>query len=244
MAQTFTRDGRPVNTFSWSYSKLDGFEQCPKKYYHQNIARDVQDTKGEAAMWGDTLHKLAAQRLGEKQPLEQSVAETLEPWCERIERIQKAGGHLYVEQKLALAEDFQPTSWFGKFPRAAWCRYIGDVVAISPSGREAVGWDWKTGNVKEDSVQLALGAAFIFAHHPNVQKVRTEFIWLKHDCSTREDFVRDDLPQIWATLLPRVNQVKHAHETNEFPAKKNGLCGKWCPVKSCQYNGGYNDVRS
>lgn len=235
---TTTRDGRRIApAFAWSYSKLDAYETCPKQYYHKSVAKDVPDVKGEAAKYGDFLHDAAASRLNSKQWFASTVQlkDTLEPWCEKIERI---GGRILVEQKLAIAEDFGPADWFGKPPRAAWMRGIADVIALSPNEKVALAVDWKSGKIKEDSVQLALMAACVFAHHPTVEAIRTEFIWLAYDASTREDFKRTDMPQVWAKVLPRVQQLRAAHESGEFPPKPGGLCAKWCPVRSCPHNGG------
>lgn len=233
MAITTTRDGRRLSApFSWSYSKLDAFETCPKQYYHKQVAKDVPDVQGEAALYGDALHKAAAWRLKQKDYLgHEAYREILEPWCSRIESI---GGLIDVEQKLAITKDFTPEEWFGK---QVWMRGVADVVAVAPSGKVALAIDWKTGKVKEDSVQLALMAALVFAHYPSVLKIRTEFIWLKYDASTREDFAREDMPAVWARVLPRVQALQAAHEATNFPAKPGGLCRSWCPVKACEHCG-------
>src|SRR5205807_2231069 len=77
---------------------------------------------------------------------------------------------ILVEQQLAINADFGPVPWFDS---AAWFRGIGDVIKIV--GPVALIVDWKTGKIVEDSQQLALMAACVFAHHPEVQKVRSEF---------------------------------------------------------------------
>lgn len=97
--------------------------------------------------------------------------------------------------------------------------------------------DWKTGKILEDSVQLALMAQCVFAHHPEVQRVRSEFIWLKEDATTRADFSREDMVKLWVSLNPRIAALEHAHNTTTYPAKPGSLCRRWCPVKACPHHG-------
>lgn len=222
--------------FSWSHSKLEAFETCPKKYYHLSVLRDFTEEKHESSIYGTNLHEAAAHRLqhgyyGSKYKEYESV---LEPWCEKIAKI---GGPIFVEQKLAIDEGLNPVEWFAKPPDIPWLRGIADVIAISPNGKTALAVDWKTGKIKENSTQLAIMAECVFAHYPSIEAIRTEFIWLRYDASTREDFLRRDMKKVWTSILPRVQQLKLAHETGNFPAKPGPLCKRWCPVKSCTYCG-------
>jgi hypothetical protein len=44
---------------AWSYSSISTFKQCPKKYYHLKVAKDVKDTSSEAMLYGNQVHKAA-----------------------------------------------------------------------------------------------------------------------------------------------------------------------------------------
>jgi hypothetical protein len=142
------------------------------------------------------------------------------------------GGKILVEQKLAINKEFGPESWFSD---KAWYRGIGDVIKIV--GPVALIVDYKTGKILEDGVQLALMAACTFAHHPEVKKVRSEFIWLKEDATTRADFTREGMADIWRNVWPRVEALEHAHNTMTYPAKPGPLCKRWCPVNVCPHHG-------
>jgi hypothetical protein len=104
-------------------------------------------------------------------------------------------------------------------------------------GPVAVVLDWKTGKILEDGIQLALMAQCVFAHHPDIQKIRTEFVWLKEDATTRADFTREDMVKVWAGLMPRVQTLEDAHKSAHFPPKPGYLCRKWCPVDACPNHG-------
>lgn len=226
----------PVTTYSngkkewaWSYSKLKNFETCPKRHYHYDIVKDVQEPESDQLKDGNFKHEVLAKRLGPKKiPLPPQVSE-LEPWAARME----AGpGTLLVEQKYAIKRDFSPCTYFDK---QTWYRAIGDVVKIN--GPVGLVVDWKTGKIVEDSVQLFLMAACMFAHYPELMRVRSEFIWLKEDATTRQDFKREEMHGHWASLLPRVAILEQASQTMTYPAKPGFLCKRWCAVTKCPHHG-------
>lgn len=214
--------------FAWSYSKLKNFETCPKRHWHVDVARDIKEPEGEALLWGNAVHKALADRVEKGTALPKTMSE-YEPWAARILTGQ---GKILVEQKLAINKDFGPESWFSD---AAWYRGIGDVIKIV--GPVALIVDYKTGKILEDGSQLALMAACVFAHHPEVKKVRSEFIWLKEDANTRADFTREGMAKIWRDMWPRIESLEHAHSVTSFPAKPGALCKRWCPVTVCPHHG-------
>ena len=220
--------------FAWSYSRLKNFETCAKRHYHLDIAKDVQQPPSEHLEWGDLVHKSAAAYLGKGLELPPGMPR-LKLWSDRVLKARDTlGAKLLVEQKLAITESLKPCAYFDS---DCWLRTVVDVLALAPP--VAMLMDWKTGRRTEDAVQLALSAAVVFAHYPEVKKVRTEFIWLKEgdDKSSREDFIRADMHQLWHALHPRLYALKRAYADNEFLPTHNSLCKYWCPVKSCKHWG-------
>ena len=215
--------------FSFSYTKLKNFETCPKRHFHYDVAKDIVEPEGESLQYGNAVHEALANALIGKADLPNHL-KTFQPWVDQV--LNTKHDKLLVEQQLAITNEFEPCEWFGK---DAWYRAKTDVVKIT--GRVALAIDWKTGKIQEDGSQLALMAQCVFAHHPEVQKIRTEFVWLKEDATTRADFARDDMAKVWAGILPRVKLLQHAHETTTFPPKPGGLCRKWCSVTSCPHQG-------
>lgn len=229
---TVRRDGSPIKKpFTWSYSRLKNYEVCPLRHLETDILKNVSedDEDNENLRWGDRVHKTAAARLGEKAPLPPDTHGILDPWVTRLE---ETPGKILVERKYAITKSLEPCGYFAS---NVWFRGIADVLKIS--GRVALAVDWKTGKIVEDSVQLALMAQCIFSHHPEIMKLRTEFIWLKEDATTREDFTREDMPALWAMLIPRVEKMRVSHETGEYPATPNRMCGRFCGVKKCGHHG-------
>jgi len=240
------RHGGP-KPFAWSYSRLKNYETCPKRSWHidvlpKNDPQKVKEEEGESLLWGNLVHKGFADRIGKGVALPATMQDPkYERWAlKMLAGAQIPGVRILVEQQLAINVDFGPTAWFPSDATKQgtgdpWYRGIGDVIKIV--GPVALIVDWKTGKIVEDSQQLALMAACVFAHHPEVQKVRSEFVWLKEDAETREDFHRNDMPAMWRHLWPRIEALKNAVENTIFPPKPGGLCKRYCPVKQCPHNG-------
>jgi hypothetical protein len=227
MAPVTTRH-RP-KPFTWSYSRLKNFESCPKKHWHVDIAKDIKEDESQALAEGYRVHDAFAKRLGDKRKPLPDDLQKFEKYCAKLEA---SPGDIHVENKLALTRDFGAC---GFFDGSVWFRAVGDVIKVH--GDVALIVDWKTGRIVEDSVQLALSAACVFAKYPEVKKIRSRFVWLKEDAQTDEDFAPDDMPAMWKSLWPRIEALERAHNMTEYPARESGLCRNWCPVRSCPFNG-------
>jgi PD-(D/E)XK nuclease superfamily len=220
-----------VKSFAWSYSKIKNYRTCPKRYYHVDVTKDFKEEESEQLRFGNQLHDAFHKRLKSKLPLPASFAK-YEEWAAKMEKGVTPEVKLLVEQKYALTRDLKATTYFAK---DVWYRGIADVVKLA--GPVALAVDWKTGKMLDDSVQLALMAQCIFAHYPEVEKVRTEFVWLAEDATTREDFERADMVGLWNNLLPEVSTLEQAHASLNFPANPGRLCRRWCPVRTCPHHG-------
>lgn len=221
--------------FAWSYSKLKNYETCPKRHFHCDIKRDFSDEGGDAVQYGNLVHDILAKAIKDGKPIPDIHLKDLKKWADLGVSFKSKGMSVFVEQKLAIANDFTAVEYFS---RHAWYRAVVDLFAVS--GAVAVMLDWKTGKIVEDSVQLALSAACLFAHNPQVQMIRTQFVWIKEDATTTSNFTRADMAGLWAGLLPRIAPLEQAYKTGEYPPKPNGLCRRYCPVTSCAHNGANN----
>lgn len=216
-----------IKAFSWSYSKYKNYDVCPKRHYEVDIAKTYTDSTDQL-IWGNEVHKALADALVKGIPLPDSMKD-YQHW---VNDIGVGPGEIFVEQKLAITKDFQPTSWFAN---NVWFRGVCDVVRVWNS----VGWarDWKTGKILHDSRQLMLMAQCLFAHHPKLRRIKTEFVWLKEDCVTVETFNRDTIHREWPPVLAHVKDMEQAAATVTYPPKPGKLCARFCPVQSCPYHG-------
>lgn len=216
--------------WSWSYSKLKNYENCPKKMYEVDIAKrypEKLDPNGPLA-WGNAVHDALAAALRDGTPLPEGMKH-LQTWVDRVGR---GAGQLYVEQKYAINRNFEKTAYFAN---DVWYRGIGDVVRVDND--LALVLDWKTGKILEDSVQLMLMAQCLFSHFPSLKYVRSEFIWLKDECTSPELFTRKEVADQWIGLLDRVNRMEQAAINMDYPPKPSGLCKSYCPVTACPFHG-------
>ena len=212
----------------WSFSSLSTFSSCPKKYYHLKVAKDVQDSTGEAALWGGMVHVAIENRLKDKTPLPEEFAMYAD-YCDKIEAI---AGEMHVELELAIDKSFKPVG-FGS--DEAWCRGIIDVLHLQ--GDRALVLDHKTGKRKPDTGQLKLFALMVFYHYPQIMSVKTGFFWLKTFEKDTAEFTRDQMPHMWRTFLSDLTDYKTAFKTDRWEMRTSGLCKQWCPVVQCQHNG-------
>lgn len=215
---------------SWSYSSLTAFEMCPRRYYHTKIAKDVIEPQNTSAQWGDTVHKALEARIKTKSPLPPGM----EKWESIAAKFDSPKGRVFTEKQICLNQQFRETGWFSK---DAWLRGVIDVgVDAGPKMYMA---DWKTGKRSTDNKQLMLFAALAFETFPYVNRVKTQFIWLKENKVDSKDFNREDLPLIWQEFLPRVSRIEKAIDDDKWPPKPSGLCKGWCPVgkDKCEFSG-------
>ena len=218
-------------TFSWSFSKIDAFETCPRRHYELSIRkpRKYVEEESEQLKWGNFVHENFAKAItaGTNFPKE------LEPYQKWLDAVRVGPGETLVEQKFALDRDLQPCEWFG--PKC-WVRVVVDFLRVA--GPVAWALDWKTGKIKEtESGQLMLTAKTVFSFFPAVQRVKTSYIWLQDDVETSEYYDRAGMEGDWRGMLNRVNDYQNAVTTNNFPPRPGRLCWKWCPVASCEYHG-------
>ena len=142
-------------TLSHSFSSIKMYENCPKRYYHQRVTKEVKDTGSDATIYGERIHEALEHRLADKVELP-TESEAYEPLCKSIEDM---GGTLQVEQKLTLTENLTPTTWWEK---DAWLRSILDVLILFDD--KAIVMDWKTGKRRPDFSQLEMFALQVFSH--------------------------------------------------------------------------------
>ena len=214
--------------FAWSYSALSRYENCPKQYYHINVAKDVKDEYGdsEAGAEGNAIHLALYKRVVKDHPLPLPYRQ----YERTAARFSAVPGEKHGELKLALNRDFEPTDFFAS---DVYLRAIVDLLIVN--GSHAFVIDWKTGKVKPEFTQLSMSTAVLAQYMPELTNFTMMFVWLKHKNVSVEKITRDELKAVWTNLIPRATRIEEALKTTTFPAKVGGLCG-YCPVTACPHN--------
>ena len=211
-----------------SFSRLSTFEQCEAKFDYLYVSKRVQDQQNEASAYGDRVHQILEARgkgeLDEFNLTEEGRA-TLAKWGPLVDRISCREGEKFYEYQMAVNADLKPVDWFAA---DVWIRSIADVLVVN--GDTAYCLDYKTGKVKDNPTQLQLFAAMAMWHFPQLNKVKTSYIWLAYDQITNATYERRFLEALWNALKPRFVRVQETIDMGVFKSKPSPLCG-WCAAK-------------
>jgi len=216
---------------AWSYSRLNGFETCPKKFWHLSVRKDIREAESEAMRYGKMVHKALELRVGKNKPMPLNLR-YLDKYAKTLA---ESKGNKLTEQQLAIDNNFEPCDWFSK---DTWCRAIIDLAIVN--GTHAIVIDYKTGKISSDFTQLRLAGVLLMLHMPEIQTVDLAYLWTKDKKMTKyEDgpLTRDDIKHVVLELMPRLKKYEKAHRTESFPARPGFLCKNWCPVTTCPYHG-------
>jgi len=221
--------------FTWTYTKLKNYEACPKRHLHVDILKDYEEEESEELRRGNALHNAMYRRIGSGIALPREFAPYMEPWAQTLTKEFHHAQIIQCEQKLAITKELKGSAYMDK---VTWFRCKIDYIKLLPT--KVNGWfyahivDYKTGRPKEDDTQLALNAAAVFANYPDVYEIRSDFLWTEYNDVAHYGYKRDDMKAVWEDLTPRVNQMEKAYIEASYPARKCGLCKKYCPVYDCE----------
>lgn len=216
--------------FSWSFSALNDFETCPFQYAAKRFYKTLPHEETEATLWGTRVHEYAENVLkGNTLAFDETISKLVGPYCDLI---LNAGGELLVEKQLAVGEDWKPCGW-----EDGWGRGIIDAVVIK-EGKARI-FDWKTGKVKDDTLQLKIFCLFLALHRPDIKEFDAKFIWLKHGTVTglAKPLTRSELMPVIKDLKAKIARIQEAWASENFRMKQGGLCRKWCGAKECPHAG-------
>lgn len=213
---------------AWSYSSLDTFEQCPRKWYHKYILKE-KEPESEAIRHGNAVHKALENRI-KGTPLPEAFMR-YNPMAESIVCALQKGMKVFTELKMGLTSSMQPCAFFGG---DVWGRSAADVILKQED--VAIVFDWKTGKKREKATQLSTLSLFMFKHFPTVNKITGVNLWLEPgDVGTPYTFTRAQEPALWAEQFKKIQAVEKAAAAEKFVEMPGTLCA-YCPVKSCQFN--------
>lgn len=216
---------------AWSYSSISTFKQCPKKYYHLKVAKDVKDTSSEAMVYGNLVHKAAEDFIKEGTPIPKKF-DYMVPIVTALNNIE---GEKHCELRFGVAydgKDYKPTGFFSK---DVWFRGIADLLIVNEDKAFLV--DYKTGkNAKyADTAQLDMLAAATFTHFPEVTHIKSALAYVVSKEFIRKEHSRDLHGSYYTTFEEPLEALAAAEEHDVWNAKSGPLCA-YCPVTKCEHN--------
>ena len=218
---------------AWSYSSIKTFDQCPKKYYHLKIAKDIKDGDTTATLYGKSLHKAAEDFIATGVPIPAQY-KFIEPILQSLKKIP---GEAHCELKLGIAKRNGKFVSCDFFAKDVWWRGIADLVIVNKETGVAHLVDYKTSkNAKyADTKQLDLLAGAVFTQFPEVKEIKSalvfvvsnEFVKKKHEGVMRTAYL--------SVMHSELIRLEAAMTTNVWNANSGPLC-KFCPVTTCAHN--------
>lgn len=215
-----------------TYSSISTFETCPWRWYSVRHTQRWADEMGEAAKIGDAGHKALEARMKFGTALPQGWE-----WLEGISQsipaqINEARMSMAIEQKIAINRWIQPCDYY-----APDYMIRGKIDLMALGSDRAVIDDFKFGK-RRPSEQLKTYALMVMANYPNVQKVKTQFLWVHEPHAIDIDvYPRSELPKMTQGLMGKIIQIEQAVTQNVFVKRPSGLCKNYCPVFDCEHNG-------
>lgn len=211
----------------WSHSALEQFKNCPRQYHEVRIAKSVTETKGEATIWGEQVHKHFEDYLTDGVVLPPELS-AHEPFLNRL--LDLPHDHRFVEQRIALNRTATPCEFFGD---DVWFRGVIDFGIVHGDFARII--DFKTGKHHTKFGQLKLFALHTFAAYPEVQSVRCEYYWTQTLTLNGQTYIREQIPSLWASFIPDLKQYAEAFRTDTWQPRPSGLCNGWCCVTDCEF---------
>jgi hypothetical protein len=215
---------------AWSYSSIKLFDQCPKKYYHLRVIKDVKEPPTDAIMYGKQFHEAAELYIRDGKSIPPQFA-FIQPSLDALKAIE---GEKHCELEMGLTANLEPCGF--KDPDV-WWRGVADLAIIN--GEEARCLDYKTGKSAKyaDTDQLELMALAMFKHFPDIKVVRGALFFVVSKDFIKDSYSSEKQDKMWAKWLAEYNKMKSAYENNVWNPRPSGLCKKHCLVMECPHNG-------
>lgn len=215
--------------YTWSYSSISLFQQCPRKYYRLRVAKDIVEPTQEHLIYGSSVHKAAEEYLRDGTPIPEKYA-YIEP---KISPFKNLPGTLYCEHEMGVTRNLDPCKFRDKH---VWFRGIADLLIIN--GDKARIADWKTSKSSRyaDRKQLELLSLLVFKHFPEVKTVTAGLVFLVADDLVAAKYERETQEDSWQKWLGETTLLDKAFEHDVWNPRPNFTCRGWCPVTDCEHN--------
>ncbi len=213
--------------FTWSYSALKQYTNCPKQYQEMRVLKNYTVKETEAIIYGKAVHEALELYVKDGKPLPKNYLR-FKPMVDTLINIK---GDKYPEYEMALTHSKEPCDFHSE---DRWVRGIADLVIVD--GDTAYVVDYKTGsNRYPDPKQLRLMSLMMFTHFPDIQRVKGGLLFVMKNSFITEEYLRKDMDKSWGMFEQALKRLDTSYENDTWQANPTPLC-KWCSVVTCDFN--------
>ena len=192
----------------WSFSSLKDFINCPRQYHETKVLKRFAKKVTEQMNYGTVVHKALEDYVRDGTPL----AKNYERYRSLIDPLLEIEGVRHPELKMALRVDRTPCDFDDP---DYWVRGIVDFLVID--GDTAYIVDYKTGSARyPDLKQLKLMALMVFAHYPEVTRIKAGLLFVAHNMFIDEEYDRNQISFLWEFFIAPLNRLRIAVDTDTW----------------------------
>jgi hypothetical protein len=212
----------------WSFSSLKTFQQCPKKYYHTKIAKDVVEPDTTATLYGKWAHTVAEECIRDDKPVPPQFAYMQET----LDSLKAIPGEKHCEMMLGFTKDLKSCEFHAP---DVWWHGIADLVVINEEKKMAYSVDYKTSKSARyaDVKQLDLVATGIFAKFPQIERIKSALLFVVSKEFVKAEHHVEMMPKYVEKPAQDVARIEAALENGVWNPVQGPLC-KFCSVKQCE----------
>ena len=213
--------------FTWSFSSLKEYINCPKKYQEVRILKNYKFIDTPQTIYGKEVHEALELYVRDGKPLAKNYLR----FKKMVDTLIAIPGEKYPEYKMALTKKMEQCN-FDDDNR--WVRGIADLVIVD--GDQAYIIDYKTGSNKyPDTKQLKLMAVMAFVCFPKVNKIKAGLLFCMKNSFVQESYTREDIHKSWKSFQTPLDRLTISYDYDTWTPNPTPLCG-WCPVETCSHH--------
>ena len=216
-----------MTDFTWSYSSLKQYQNCPKQYQEMRVLKNYTVTENEAMMYGKEVHSALEDYVKEGVEL----AKNYQRFKPMVDKLIAIPGDKYPEYEMALTYNKEPCDFKSD---NRWVRGIADLVIVDKDYAFII--DYKTGSNKyPDPKQLRLMALMMFSYFPQVNKIKAGLLFVMKNSFIDETYERKDIKDSWGKFEVPLKRLETSYNNDQWVPNPTPLCG-WCPVNTCEFH--------
>jgi len=217
-------------SYTWSYSSISLFQQCPRKYHRLRIVKDIVEPPQEHLLYGTAVHRAAEEFIRD----DKDLPPKFEMFKPQLTLMKVLKGDKYCEYEMGIRKDFTPCAFDDP---DVWLRGIVDLLVVGSDSARIIDYKTSKSSKYADTKQLELLSLLVFKHFPNVKKIKAALLFLVSQDLVRAKYTEEQQSAAWIRWLDIVKSLEAAMKVDVWNPKPNFTCRKFCAVKDCEHNG-------